>query len=303
MPTSRTLKLPTSYHIATSASERLVAAVGRKVVLADLQQRKRLWSTHALSHPSSADFSGDESMLAVKSTWGEIALLDTVSGDTLVSTRPKAQDEGADIRFAGADHLIDCSRSGDIRVRQVSDLAVIETFHFENQLIPTVSFNAERQVWLFFHIPKWLNNTRRNDYITIWDWPLKQPKAELDTGLSGITAELSPSGEQIALSGLDASSRTNELRVLTLDGSLIAKVQTKSLATVVRWSRDSKSIATCEMQGGFHVFDAQTLALRAQFQEMYPSDIAFIENDSRLILGSCTAGCIVDLTEALFSYS
>lgn len=298
---ARTLKLPSSYDVRASASERLVAAIGRNVVVADLRARRRLWSAHPLSHPSSADFSSDDGFLAVKSTWGEVALLSCETGEKLVSTRPRVQDEGSAIRFAATDQfIVDGSWSGNILVRQITDLSVIECFHYEDEMIGAVSSDANRKVWLFAHKPKAVSNSSepRRPYITIWDWPLTQPKTRIEIGLDILySAELAPSGRHIAMIGFSNAEKRKQLRLITLKGFVVATttIAAGGTGSRLRWSPDSALIGTVG-RGEFLVFAARALAPYAQFQEPYPSDLAFIGGNSELILGSWTAGRIVNLT-------
>lgn len=125
---SRALTL-TSYELALRSGH-FIAAVGRNVVVVDMQTRGRLHSSHPLAHPSHADFSADDRHLVVKSTWGEIALLNTRSGEKLASFRPKHQDEGASILSApDGDSIADGAEwSGEIRVRQISELPTVKSF-------------------------------------------------------------------------------------------------------------------------------------------------------------------------------
>lgn len=298
--TARTLKLPSSYDVKASASERLLASIGRNVVVADLRERKRLWSAHPLSHPSSADFSSDDGVLAVKSTWGEVALLNCETGEKLVSIRPKVQDEGPPVRFAATDQfIVDGSWSGNIRVRQVTDLSVLECFHYKDEMIGAVSSDADRKAWLFAHKPKAVTGSSepRQPYVTIWDWPLREPKARIEPGLDILySAELAPSGKHIAVIGFSRADETKELRLITLEGALVATttVAAGGTGSRLRWSPDSTLIGTVG-KGEFLVFAARTLAAHAQFQEPYPSDLAFIGGNSELVLGSWTAGRIVNL--------
>jgi hypothetical protein len=236
----------------------------------------------------------------VKSTWGEVALLKCETGEQTASTRPKAQDEGPPVRFATTNQfIVDASWCGDIRVRQVTDLSVVDCFHYENEMIGAVSSDAERSTWLFAHGPKAANSSTapRQPYISIWDWPLKKPKARIEPGLDILySAELAPSGRYIAVIGYSKADETKRLRLITIEGSIVATttVAPGGTGSRLRWSPDSALIGTIG-KGEFLVFAGQTLAPHAQFQEPYPSDLSFIGGNSELILGSWTAGRIVHL--------
>lgn len=224
--TSRVLKLPTSYTLCVSPTERLVAALGRNVALADIKDRRRLVSWHLLSHPSHAAFSPDESLLAIKSTWGEIVIVEASAGTEVSRHRPKQQDEGSALHFSPCGRfIVDGSWSGQLRVRRVEDLSVEETFVYDGEMITNVSASADASVWLVAHKPKHSGALHhdRLPYMTLWEWPLKVPKCRFVSGAEGVEhAALSPAGDCIAVRGYSSKSDTRELRLISLDGDLIA---------------------------------------------------------------------------------
>jgi WD40 repeat protein len=287
---TRSLKLPKSYFLTASPSERLLASVGRDVSITDLVQRKRLWASHPLSHPSCAAFSPSEALLAVKSTWGEIALLCVESGEKLFAMRPKRQDEGPDLIFsADGSLLVDGSWSGDLRIRQVSDLSIVETFGFKGEMIKAVSCDANRSRWLIAHQPKWTATTPiRRPYLSIWTWPLRMPDREVDPGFDVLDAAvLSPSSNYIAAVGYSSATRARELRLLTLAGKIVAATPVSSGGTGAntRWSPDSKLVGTVG-NGEFMIFSMPDLHLYARIQEQYPADMTFIRDGAEIVLGS-----------------
>lgn len=294
---SRTLKLPTSYALCVSQSERLVAALGRNVVIADLQSRKRLSSSHPVSHPSKADFNPDERLLVVKSTWGEFAVLDAESGEKVSSYRPKHQDEGAAIRFAAEDDLIvDGSWAGDIRVRKVSNLSVVESFSFKGERINAVSRNELGDVWLFAHTTKYRTDVVETSrpYLSLWKWPLRSPQTTIDVGLRTLEAAvLAPTAPYIAAVGYCETERVRVLRILSTGGAVLASTPLTIGGTgaSTRWSHDSQLVATVE-KGGFVVYSAPHLTPYNTYPEEYPADLAFLKNGAEVILGSWSAGRI-----------
>lgn len=292
---SRTLKLPTSYELCLSRSGHFIAAVGRKVVVSDMRTRCRLHSTHPLSHPSHADFSPDDRHLVVKSTWGEIALLETHSGEKLASYRPRRQDEGARILF-GADgvSLVDGAWSGEIRIRHTSDLSAVESFVFDGEMICAVSRSELGDLWLFGHTTKTLPepSTTPRPYLSLWQWPLRGPMKKLDAGLKILNAAaLSPDGSCIAVVGHCDQENGKVLRLLSTDGVLLASTSLAlgGTGSSTRWSSDSKLVGTVS-KGEFRIFSAPDLHPYAAYPEEYPADLAFVSGSNELVLGSWSAG-------------
>jgi Anaphase-promoting complex subunit 4 WD40 domain len=300
--TNRTLKLPSSYGLCLSRSEKLVAIVGRNIVIADLVQRKRLGSWHLLKHPSSAAFSRDETLIAVKSTWGEIAIMRIDDGALVISKRPRHQDEGAALHFSPCNNfLVDGSWSGEIRVRNVHDLAIAEKFTYKNEMISSVSPNARADRWLFVHNPKCCEDTSKSQspYLTIWTWPLKKPKAIIIPNLEQIySASLAPSALYIAIVGYSLSSDTHVLQILSLAGKVLASVNFALGGTGYKtsWSRDSKIVGTVA-DGEFLIFEAPSLVPIASFADKYPSDMAFFNENTEVLFTSWTKGHIQSLSQ------
>jgi WD40 repeat protein len=297
---SPSLKLPASYTVCVSPQQRLVVALGRNVVVVDLVARKRIASWHVLSHPSHAAFSADESLLAVKSTWGEVVVVDTTTGTVLARSRPKTQDEGASIHFSPCGKfLIDGSWSGKIRVRQVSDLAVVQEFTFNGEMISSTSTSSDAKLWLFSHQPKTTLGAQRGaaPYLTLWNWPLREPKARVPTGFDNLyAAQLAPSKRHVAVVGNCEASKAEELRLITLSGEVVAvaAVLIGGTGSSTRWSRDSKFVGIVGARE-FRVFAAPTLELVASISEEYPSDLAFISNSAEIVLGSWKSGRVAPI--------
>ncbi len=302
--TNRALKLPASFTVCISPQERFVAALGRNVALADIKSRRRMSSRHLLSHPSDAAFSPDERLLAVKSTWGEVVVVETDSGNEVSRYRPKQQDEGAPLHFSPCGHfLVDGSWSGEIRVRRVEDLAVVDAFAFDGEMIKCVSASADARVWLFAHQPRYSehNPHDRKPYLTLWDWPLSAFKCKFERGVEGLDdAALSPAADCIAVRGYSRVADTRELRLLSPEGEVIAfsGVTSGGTGSNTRWSADSRLIGTVG-DGQFHMFAAPTLEAVCSIEAQYASDLAFINGGTEVLLGTWTEGRLVKLAPHL----
>lgn len=297
---SRALRLPTSYALCVSQSERLIAAIGRNVVIADLESRRRLSSSHPLSHPSHADFSADERLLVIKSTWGEIVVLDTASGEKLSSHRPRQQDEGAAIRFsADGDFLVDGSWSGEVRVRQASNLSAVESFAFKGEMINAVSRSERGDLWLFAHTTKYKPEVAETPrpYLSLWKWPLRAVESTINVCLKTLdAAALAPTAPYIAAVGFCEQTSGRVLRMLSTSGTLLASTSLSigGTGSSTRWSRDSKLVGTVS-KGEFVIYSAPALTPYATYPEEYPADLAFLSNGAEVVLGSWSAGRIAAL--------
>ena len=296
---SRTLKLPGTYELALSRSQRLVAAIGRQVVIADLATRSRVVTLKPIKHPSHGAFSCSERLLALKATSGEMVILSIPEGEVLAH-RPARIDEGAEIFFSDCDkYLIDGSWSGSIRIWDVSSLRVVVEHKHPGEMIESVSCDSQRANWLFAHAPK--TRARQNfpdrPYFTLWRWPLESPGFRLESGFDIVySASLSPCGEYIAAVGHDRSVSRTELRVLNREGTVLAAsgITVGGTASRTRWSPDGKLLAAVA-RAGLCVYAIPDLVTLRQFDAEYLSDVGFIESGVSLLIGTWKRGYIVPL--------
>lgn len=288
------------YAAIVSPLETFVAYLGREVVIADLVERKQMHSLYLLKHPSHVTFSADESLLAVKSTWGEIAIVKTDDGKTLSSMRPRKQDEGAAIHFSPcSQYLVEGSWSGDIRVRDVATLSITKRFAYEGEMVVATSPNFAADSWVFAHQPKQIDESTKvlRPYLSCWNWPLTQPQLVLNLDLDHLyAASQAPSAQYIAVVGSSRSCSMNKLHVLSKDGELLASspVSLSGTRHSISWSRDS-TLVGYTAANEFLIFDVPALNIVTRIPDAYPADIAFFNSNKEAVLASWKKGRIVNL--------
>lgn len=296
----RALKFASSYELGVSATERLIAVLGRNVTVADVAARTIRKRWHPLSHPSSCAFSQDERTLAVKSTWGEFVLHDLSAGLDLARVRPKTQDEGSPIAFSPCgQYLIDGSWGGFIRVRRTEDLIVVREFWFEREMIKDLSTSMDGGLLLFLHQPIVPAGAQRGPqpYLTLWKWPMEDPAVVIPSGLDNVyAASLSPGGREIAIQGFSLEVGCVEVRLVTVGGEQIAAcpLDLGGTGPSTRWSRDESLIGVVA-KGEFRILSAPTLNLLTTITDPYPSDLAFISNNREVVLAGWEGGRVVHL--------
>ena len=227
-------------------------------------------------------------------------MFDAKSGENLRTFRPKQQDEGSSISFSpDGSFIVDGSWSGEIRVRSISDLSAFKCSAFPGEMISAVSPSERGELWLFGHTTKTLAEpaTTARPYLTLWRWPLSEPMRRIDPGLKILSAAaLSPDGSRIAVVGHCEGEPIKVLRLLSIDGALLAStvLTLGGTGSSTRWSRDSKLLGTVS-KGEFRIYEAQGLGLYAIYPEEYPADLAFLSDGEEVALGSWSGGRIVKL--------
>jgi hypothetical protein len=170
-------KIGTSYAVAFSRDGRMLATLGRDVSVWDLALKSKMVRSHPFSHPSDAAFSPDQRHLAVKSTSGQIVVIDTQSGLTVVDFKNAADGEGSNLQysFCGA-YIVDGSWGGRLSVRRVDSGAHEFVQDFGGEGIRSVHRSADGQHWIIAHVLKATSDDQPPppDYFFIWAWPFRR---------------------------------------------------------------------------------------------------------------------------------
>jgi WD40 repeat protein len=247
------LKWPAGYDIACSPDGRLLCALGRNVVLIDLRERTRIWTGHPLSHLSSVAFSPNCEMLAVKSTSGNIVVLDTATGAVLSDHCNKADGEGCGVAFtADGEHLIDGSWEGILTVRHALTGEVVIRNEHADEMITRITHDAKRKTWLVLHEPKVASNGQKPScgYLSIAKWPIKplQQHKILDLGRYIQAATIAPDGLRFCF----RDRINNELMVARIaDGEILARTPLiiGGTGSELAWSADGRLIGAVSSDG------------------------------------------------------
>lgn len=194
---------------------------------------------------------------------------------------------------------MDGSWSGEIRVRQTSNLTTVEAFEFKGEMITSVSRNSTGDRWLFshttIHTPE-VSETPR-PYLSLWNWPLRNIEQKFEVGLRILNAAvIAPSAQYIAVVGFCDETERTVLRLLNAGGKLLASMPLEHGGTgsSTRWSSDSKLVGTVT-KGEFRIYSVPDLTPYVTFTEQYPSDLAFIGGCKEMVLGTWNYGRIVQL--------
>lgn len=302
MKSSR-IRWPAAYEVSCSDDGRLIACLGRKVVVIDAGERRRVSTSHPFSHPSHAAFAPDARSLAVKATSGRIVVLDPVSGAVLFDHQNQKDGEGGNLAFAlGGSDLVDGSWAGSLTVRNARGGSVLSREQFPGEMITRVSHDRSRRTWLVEHSPRALSadGSPPPEYVTVRSWPFVAgtPRV-LNFGLHFRSAILSPDASRICFIERWDKHRVHIARVS--DGSIIAtSVPTESGGTgsELAWSDDGRYIASVQARK-FVLLDAANLSVVGSVPCQYPSDMTFLPATNELVLGSWNTSSIVGVRDVI----
>ena len=164
-------KIGTSYAVAFSGDGRLLATLGRDVSIWDLALRSKVVRAHPFSHPSDAAFSPDQRHLAVRSTSGQIAIVDVRSGLTVVDFDNAAEGEGSNLQYSPCgEYIADGTWSGRLSVRRASSGAHEFVQDYQGEGIRSVHRSDDGKHWVIAHVAKATSDERPPppDYFSVW---------------------------------------------------------------------------------------------------------------------------------------
>ena len=132
----RPLKIKGCDVVTFSPDGRRLACFARYVFVWDLVKRIKTLKSHPLSCPASVCFSPSGHQLAVKSTSGQIVIIDPEDGIILCDFRNFQDGEGSNIRSSPCgDFLIDGSWNGRLSVRRVDSGKIEFVQEFPGEMI------------------------------------------------------------------------------------------------------------------------------------------------------------------------
>jgi hypothetical protein len=195
-------KLHSSWTVRFSDDGTYLISLGQRITLWNVSDGRRAASADRFSHPSSADFSPDGTLLAVKNTSGDVLVLSVPDLEEVSRLSGAGLGEGTPVRFAGdGKHIVDATWGGVLMVRDPFDgsLAWSETggsvFRLER--------SRDRAVWTH-------DRTHGSGQLLVRKWPFDVHEPER-IGFYGspFAVALSDDGTRVAgiSSGLEVSER------------------------------------------------------------------------------------------------
>ena len=282
-----------------------LVCLGNRVIVFDAVTGEQIWSERVAPHPSSATFSADGSLLAVKTTSGRIVVANAKTGDTLHDHRNGREGEGSNLCLSpDGQEIIDGSWKGVLTVRPILGGKVRIRETFKADMLRGVSHDLERRTWLVEHAPKAVvrgqPRTAASAYIFTRKWPfVKNRSRRLDLQADVNLSILSPDGTRICYLHPKGEHSLNIASVN--DGAVIASTgpqPTNGYGRCITWSPDGRLIG-CAIEGKFTFHRALDLSLLGQVEARFPSSIAFRPGTDEVALGTWNDTSIVRLRDVL----
>jgi WD40 repeat protein len=292
---SKSYKMTVGYEIACSNQHKLVACIGGRINIFDVEQRQKIVSCRPIANPSDAAFSPNGRFLAVKSTRGRIVVLNSFTGEVICDHKNQKEGEGCEVHFSpDGEMLIDASWDGWITVRKAFEPKIVSREEFPREMICQISHDLSRRKWLFMHIPKLQPGQKCNDpsYLILRDWPFGEnnfQRIPLDPDISSShTATISPDASRICYE--HNVYRVHRVCILRAeDGKVETIANTDGVRGRLVWSWDCQIIAAAQRFKGeskFTFYRSSDLSVLGEVPCEYPDSICFLPDTDQVVLGS-----------------
>jgi len=302
------MKLPRSYNVQYSNDGTLLVCLGRFVTIHDVRQRRRIKNAHPFPHPSKAAFSADDSLLAVKSTSGRIAVLNPRTGEVLLDHGNQSEGEGSNVAFSPSNQqLVDGSWGGVITVRSALSTEILNKSAFNHETVRGISVSENSKTYVTEHSRKWDAKTAREvpSYVLVWQWPFDLTKAQrIELPIRIESVAVSPHGQTICcVAGLYPAMHVLVIRIS--DGKVVARsapFQAGGTGQWLGWSRDGKIVASVQ-EGRFAFYSADNLNLIGTYPAAYPACVAFRPGTDEVALATWEETRVERLDKILQSHA
>lgn len=297
------LKLGCSYGVHFSPDGARLAVLGRDLVLWDVAARQKLWRGKFIAHMSGMAFSPDGGRLAIKSTTGQLAVVDAEAGQLLLNFQNKKDGEGCGPAWSPCGrYLADGGWDGRLRVRDAQTGEVLFMQEHPGQMLRAMhtidAIDGGRRL-LVQHGVKSVDEgqVQPPDYCSVWDWPLQAGGGTVALSLPGMmSCAPSPDGEFLAV--LHHAGGTQYLSMYALaDGRCLATVPVEAgggTGDALRWLPDGSALGRIG-KGKLLFYCWPGLDVLTQHALMYPCALDFLPGSPLAAIGSWESGMLMEL--------
>ncbi len=286
------IKLLRAYTVCISGDDSTLATLSRDVVLWDISAGAKRCRVHPVTHPSSCDFNGDGSRLAIKTTSGMIVSIETLTGEDSYVIADGREGEGANLKYSCcSQYLVDGSWRGSVIVRDATTGEAAFSRRREGEMVKAVATDVERQIWAIHHSYKSRTGSPRPDYISVWTWPFQEPRIFQHKSRFVRGMAVSSDGLLLATCAWVPSEGYHLTLHWLSDFELVSSAWMEEAAGVrkVVWSPRNTEIAVV-CRDGFIFYETSDLAPTAEFALESASDAAYSNADGLIALGGWSSG-------------
>jgi len=276
------------------------------VIVWDLTSRERREKIHPFNHPSHIEWSPRGDLLAVKSTSGNLVLVN-LDGDTKEPLwLRKHGREGCEVAFSACGNfLVDGNWDGQLEVFDIRSGEIAYSESITHVMLTSLAYSRSRSHFAYVGSPKATSQTLPSepDYLSVRKWPFwEHQPVVLPIRLQNIEAiAFSPDEQLLVVAASGPGRESARLQVHNLEsGTVIAEAGYNFYASgkSIAWCPRDNVIASVE-QGGVRLYDSSLCRSLAFLPVEYPSHVEFSSSGTHLGVGAWGRGFVCLLDEAL----
>jgi WD40 repeat protein len=303
-------KLPAGFCVAFSSDGTKLACSGTRIHVLNPISLKRVSVFKPFANISAIDFSPSGEKIVAKNTSGRIAIIDSNSGEIVVSNSLNSTREGCRPRFLfDGGQVVVGDWDGNLSILSTESFNCLRVYPYAHEMISEISLNKNSTTMLVEHQPKAFGKKQIPDksYVMIHQLPLDAVYGKrLDFKESISTSRISNDGTKVAFVEEVIGKKSGE--TVKLGGKLkIADIKTNAIISEsndvecyrsLEWSTDDKQIFAATNDSFVLHESTSLLTLRRQPAE-FPSSIAFHPNGDLVALGTWRTTSIIQLSKFL----
>ena len=297
---TKPLKLGCSYSVQFSPDGTRLAVLGRDLVLWDVAARQKVWRGKFIAHCSSMAFSPDGARLAIKSTTGQMAVVEAASGQLLLNFQNRKDGEGCGPAWSPCgQYLADGGWDGRLRVRDAQTGQVMFTQEHPGEMLRgAYAIDGGRRL-LVLHGVKSVaqGQLQPPDYCSVWEWPLQAGAGRVALSLPGLkSCAASPDGAHLAVLHYAGGQEYLSVHALA-DGRQLASVPVEAgggTGDALRWLPDGGALGRIG-KGKLLFYAWPGLEVVADHPFTYPCALAFLPGSPLAAIGSWETGMLTEL--------
>jgi WD40 repeat protein len=199
MTSSTDFKLGSSSTVRFSDDGAYLVSLGQRITLWSVWEGRAVTSGPRFAHASSADFSPDGNLLAVKNTSGDVLVLSVPGLEEVSRLSGAALGEGTPVRFAeDGKHIVDSTRGGVLMIRDALDGSL--AWSEKGESVFRLERSRDRAVWTYdrrqLYVRRWPFDVHKPDLIGFYGGPFSVALSDDGSRVAGISDGLVVSERQ-----------------------------------------------------------------------------------------------------------